>query len=125
MKTYSNGKENIEKVNSNDIYTADVVISKHINTDIYTSWRGKRWIFERENLSEFTKILERRYDVRIYVMDPKLNEYKITGSIEQQTLEQLLNAVRLTVPIYYRISNKEVILTLDKRLEKDYKMLMK
>ena len=123
--TNSSGSGDLQQVNKKDINTVDVVISKNINTDIYTSWIRNRWIFEREKLSDFTKILERRYDVRIYVMDPKLNDYKITGSIEQQTLEQLLNAVRLTVPIKYRITNKEVILTLDKRLENEYKMLMK
>ena len=124
-KTTSSNKEKIEQVKRSDIETVDVILSKNINTDIYTSWRKKRWIFERENLCDFTKKLERRYDVRIYIMDQKLNDYKISGSVEQQTLDQLLNAVRLTVPINYKITNKEVLLTLDKRLEKEYKMLMK
>lgn len=120
-----NGKKFCEQVSWDKIHTVDVVISNDVNTDIYTSWRGKRWIFERETLADFTKMLERRYDIHVYVMDPKLNDYKISGSIEQQTLEQLLNAVRLTVPLKYTITNKEVLLTLDKRLEREYKVLMK
>lgn len=116
--------DEIQTVPFSDIKTVDIILSKDVNTTIYTSWRSERWIFERESLADFVKKLERRYDVRVYVMDAELNKYKISGSIDQQTLGQLLNAVRLTVPINYKIINKEVVLTLDKRLENDYKSLM-
>lgn len=100
-------------------------LDKNINTDLYTSWRGKRWIFEGENMADFVKKLERRYDVQILITNPRLSAYKITGSIEQQTLDQLLNALRLTIPVSYQIKNKEVFLTLDEQLEKEYEPLMK
>ncbi len=126
LATQSNAQEEEElvMVDPRNIQTVDIIHTKNINPNLYTSWRGQRWIFEREKLTDFTKILERRYDVKVYVMDSELNDYKISGSIHQQSLDQLLNAVRLTVPINYKIINNEVILTLDERLEKEYKTLM-
>ncbi len=118
------GEEEFVAVDPEKIETVDIIHTKNINPNLDISWRGQRWIFEREKLVDFTKILERRYDVKVYMMDNELSDYKISGSIHQQTLDQLLSAIRLTVPINYKIINNEVILTLDKRLEKEYKTLM-
>lgn len=124
-KTNVEGQYTHEGVDQNDIETIDVILLKNVNTELYTSWRSTRWIFEGEKLTDFAKVLERRYDVRVYIMDPKLNDYKISGSVDQQSLEQLLSAVRFTVPIEYKIVNDEVLLTLDKKLEKEFKIRMK
>ncbi|KOH45294.1 FecR family protein [Sunxiuqinia dokdonensis] len=123
-QTNAQGENEQLAADSQSIRTVNIIHTRNINPNLYTSWRSQRWIFERAKLAEFTKILERRYDVKVYVMDNELNDYKISGSIHQQTLDQLLNAVRLTVPINYKIINNEVLLTLDERLEKEYKMLM-
>lgn len=124
-KNTPSGEPDSKWADDSDIETVDIILSKNINTDLYTAWRCKRWIFEGEKLADFTKKLERRYDVQVFIMDQRLNDYKISGSIDQQSLSQLLQAVRLTVPINYQILNNEVILTLDKRLEKDFKKRMK
>ncbi len=123
-QTNAQEEDELVDVDPKNIHTVDIIRTKNVNPNLYTSWRGQRWIFEREKLANFTKILERRYDVKVYVMDNELNDYKISGSIHQQTLDQLLNAIRLTVPINYKIINNEVLLTLDERLEKEYKTLM-
>ncbi|WP_163716544.1 FecR domain-containing protein [Mangrovibacterium lignilyticum] len=100
-------------------------IATNVNTDIYTSWIGKRWIFERENMLDFAKKLERRYDVRISIEDERLTTYKITGSIEQQTLGQLLSALQLTIPLSYKIQDDEVVLTINEKLKREYEPLIK
>jgi ferric-dicitrate binding protein FerR (iron transport regulator) len=100
-------------------------LSKDINTAVYTSWIGKRWIFERESMIDFVKTLERRYDIHITVKDERLNAYKITGSIEQQTLGQLLKALQLTIPLNYTINDHEVTLTVNEKLKREYEALIK
>lgn len=102
-----------------------IKISKNINTEIYTSWRSKKMIFEKESLDNISKKLERLYDVDFIFKDRSLKQYKITGSIEEETLEQVLDAIQLTVPLNYEISNKEVLLSIDKELELKYETLMK
>ncbi|RKD92745.1 FecR family protein [Mangrovibacterium diazotrophicum] len=100
-------------------------IADNVNTELYTSWRGKRWIFERENMLDFAKTLERRYDVKITIADERLKSYKISGSIEQQTLGQLLQAVQLTIPLNYTINENKVILTINEKLKREYEPLIK
>lgn len=100
-------------------------LSENINTDLYTSWRGKRWIFEREAMLDFAKKIERRYDVKISFADPRVEHYRITGSIEQQTLGELLKALRLTIPLDYRIQENEVVLSINEKLKQEYESLLK
>lgn len=97
---------------------------KNVNTLVYTSWIGKRWIFERDSMGDFIKTLERRYDVHINIQDERLNAYKITGSIEQQTLGQLLKALQLTIPLNYTINDDEVNLTINEKLKREYEELI-
>lgn len=99
-------------------------IEKDINTKLYTSWTERRWIFDRENMLSFAKTIERRYDVEIIFAEESLKDYKISGSIEQQTLGQLLKALQLTLPIAYEIKDKEVVLSIDKNLKQEYKSLI-
>lgn len=105
--------------------TMSYKIADNVNTELYTSWRGKRWIFERENMLDFAKTLERRYDVKITLADDRLKSYKITGSIEQQTLGQLLRAVQLTIPLNYTITENNVTLTINEKLKREYEPLIK
>ncbi|MCW0484220.1 FecR family protein [Gaoshiqia sediminis] len=118
-------KQQISLYRNHDAGNISDEILKNINTNLHTSWRGKRWIFAGESMGDFARKLERRYDVHITISDSRLADYKLTGSIEQQTLDQLLNALRLTVPLSYRITDRDVLLSLDERLKKDYELLMK
>lgn len=104
--------------------TERIVLSKNVNTDLYTSWRSKRWVFESEKMEDLAIKLERLYDVKISFKDSELKEYKLSGSIEQQTLTQLLDAIRLTVPLKYTIEKEQVVLSIDKELAEKYKSLM-
>ncbi len=91
-----------------------------VNTEIYTSWKDKRFIFESEWMTDLAVKLERIYDVRIIFEDDELKNYRLTGSLEQETLEQLLYAIRLTIPMDFSISQNNVFLTLNKDLKERY-----
>ncbi|MDP4273733.1 MAG: DUF4974 domain-containing protein, partial [Bacteroidota bacterium] len=68
---------------------------------------------------------ERLYDVNISFKDEQLKHYKLSGSMEEETIEQLFDAIRLTVPMNYTINHKEVILSLNKQLKEGYEKLLK
>lgn len=119
-------KQKISITNPNSLNgNMNYQLSKNINTSIYTSWIGKRWIFERESMVDFVRTLERRYDVHIDIRDERLKSYKISGSIDQQTLGQLLNALQLTIPLNYTINDDEVNLTINEKLKREYEELIK
>ncbi len=93
------------------------------NPEVYTSWKDKRFVFERERMADLAVKLERIYDVTISFQDEALKNYHISGSLEQETLEQLLSAIRLTIPLDFSIKQNKVVLTLNHRLKDKYDKL--
>jgi transmembrane sensor len=98
-------------------------LAKYVNTKLYTSWKDKRWIFQREKMSDLAVKLERIYDVRINFKDEEIRNYHITGTLEQETLEQLLSVIRLTIPMDFDINKNQVTLSLNTRLKEKYEKL--
>ena len=97
-----------------------IAVEQVLNTEVYTSWKDKRFIFEREPMSDLAVKLERIYDVKITFKDEELKAYNISGSLEQETLEQLLYAIRLTIPLDFSIVKNNVSLTMNHHLKEKY-----
>jgi ferric-dicitrate binding protein FerR (iron transport regulator) len=95
------------------------------DTRLYTSWKDPRWIFKNEKLSSLAPKLERRYDVKIEFMDNSLKDYAFNGTLLEESLEQVLNAIRYTAPIRYEVIGKLVKLYEDKSLIENYKKVLK
>jgi len=70
-------------------------------------------------------LLERRYGTRIEILNERLNTYKFSGTIQNETLEQVLVILRLTTPLEYHVGKGYITWNLDKELEKDYSRLIK
>ncbi len=96
---------------SNYIPIADMEVSSNVKTEAYTSWKDPRWIIEREKLSNFAVKLERRYNVRFVFNDEELMDYVFSGKFEDETLDQVLEAMKLTAPITYRVKQNTVYLS--------------
>ncbi|UCH15105.1 MAG: DUF4974 domain-containing protein, partial [Bacteroidales bacterium] len=97
------------------------VINNVERTDLYTSWKDESWIFKGEKISELAILLERRFDVRIIFNSEELKDYRFTGTFQNETLEQVLQVLRLTAPLRYEIGKGTVILKLDSKLKLKYK----
>jgi transmembrane sensor len=94
---------------------------KHSNTEVETSWKEKRWIIQKESLTNLFILFERRYNVTIVSRNNELSKYQFSGTIQNETLEQVLSIVSLTVPISYSIDKGKVEITLNQKLENKYK----
>ena len=76
------------------------------------SWKERNWRIESEPLQNLAVKIERRYDVTIW-MDERLKSYRFTGTIKDESLEQVLYAMQLTAPIMFKIDGKNVFLHAD------------
>jgi transmembrane sensor len=92
-----------------------------IDVQIGTSWKDARWIIRGTNLKDLAVLLSRRFNVNIQLKDSTLNQYKFTGLIENETLEEVLNIIKFTIPINAKIDKGDVTWTVDRGREKDYK----
>jgi hypothetical protein len=76
------------------------------------SWKEPNWRIEREELQNLAVKLERRYNVKITV-DDRLKTYRFSGTLKDESLEQVLTAVQLSSPIMFVVKGKEVSLLVD------------
>ncbi len=106
---------------SGKIKPVSVRIDSLIDTKLTTSWKDSRWIFRSEKLSKLVPILERRYDVTINFRDTVLSNYKFTGTLKEESLEQVLNALTLAAPIRYEATDNQIYLYEDQDSRSRYK----
>lgn len=92
-----------------------VSIISNVNTQLYTSWKDDRWIIQGEELATLAPMFERRFNIRIIFGNESLKKYKFTGTIENETVDQLLDLLTLTAPIEYKIDKDLITLNLNKR----------
>jgi ferric-dicitrate binding protein FerR (iron transport regulator) len=100
--------------------TSNLIIIPEINPVIYTSWKDPNWYIEREPLSSLAEKFERRFNIKFVFNSKALQEYKFTGTLKDETLEQVLNLMKLSAPIEYRIENNQVVFTENKFFKKSY-----
>jgi len=104
-------ESNKSTIHRDEISVPPVSVTSDVKIDLYTSWKDERWIIERMSLDELTVMLERRFAVKFIYKSDNLKSYKISGIIRKETLEQVLDFLKLTTPLKYNIT--EGIVTLD------------
>jgi ferric-dicitrate binding protein FerR (iron transport regulator) len=89
------------------------------------SWTTNKWVIKNIRLGEFTKLLERRYNIDFTFSDERIKEYVFGGTIKDETIEQLLTAISYSAPVKYSIVNNHVTLSIDEPKINQYKTLLK
>ena len=70
-------------------------------------------------------ILERLYDVKVVFKDEELKYHRLSGSFEEENLEEVLKAIQLTVPLEFSIQHNEVIFSLNRKMKNSYQKILK
>jgi transmembrane sensor len=85
-----------------------------------TSWKDTRWVIAGEDLGQLTIKLERRYNVKIAFETEDLKRYKFSGTLAEETFEQVLKVIQLSAPIKFSIEGNYVIFSADPLYKKNY-----
>jgi len=101
-----------------------IEFASNVRTELYTSWKDKRWVIEMESLTDLTVMLERRYGVKILYKPDELKGLSFSGTIENETLEQLLDILKMSAPIKYEFGKGEVTLSMDKSQQRRFQKLI-
>lgn len=86
--------------------TANGYSVKPVETKYFTSWKDGRLIFYKEPFSSFIKKLERWYNVKIEYADPNLDELWYTGTIEMESISEVMEMISVAAPISYDFDTK-------------------
>jgi len=119
-----NRNEPISRQNPNIIIKPTVSLSSTVKTEAMVSWKDQRWTIQGEPLGTLAVLLGRRYNTTIHLSSALLDEYRFTGIIQNETLEQVLQYLRYTAPLKYKIGKGEVWWDIDPDLAGKYSKIL-
>ena len=87
----------------------------------FTGWIHNELRFENESLYEITRNIQRIYNVEIIFSTERLKKLRYTGTVDNNSLESVLNLISLTSPVSFKIDGQKVILLERKNMMRLYK----
>lgn len=103
--------EQSSSVKQEDVaFDKTIQVKSDVDINIYTSWKDNYWMAESESLENIALFLERKFDVTIRIDSPELHQYTFTGTFHKETLEQILDILKLTAPLKYTIKEGIVVI---------------
>jgi transmembrane sensor len=90
------------------------------NATDFTGWIHNELRFENESLGDIAKTIQRIYNVEIVFASEKLKNQHYTGTINNNSLESVLNIISLTSPVSFQINDQQVTLSENKKLMDKY-----
>lgn len=92
--------------------TVQPVLTMLEETDIHTriAWNEDKLIFKNERFEDLAVRLERWFNVRITISSQELRNERFTGTFEKETIEQVLEALKIAESFEYTIVKNEIMI---------------
>lgn len=111
----SDGDNNIKELGALEpghraVYTAEsqtININK-VDPEKYIAWLDGNLVFQDDSMAEVVKRLGRWFNVDIVIRDDEINEYIYKATFRNENLKQVLDLLKLSAPIDYRIVESKV-----------------
>ncbi|MBC8005912.1 MAG: FecR domain-containing protein [Verrucomicrobia bacterium] len=87
----------------------ETIIQKQVYPQDATAWINGQLIFKDEKLGTAIKKLARWYNVEIILSDQELNSYLLTGTFQDEKLDQTLTLISLALPVEFEYKKKSKI----------------
>lgn len=75
-----------------------------------TSWMTDTLIFNKEKLIDLALKLEKKYNLKIEIRSEKLKEKRFSGTLINETIDQAMEALKLSYPLTYTINKQLVVI---------------
>jgi ferric-dicitrate binding protein FerR (iron transport regulator) len=85
-------------------------VSHSDNVDYALMWRDNELAFERRTMEEIAVLLNRMYNVEIVFQSEKIKNYRFSGVIKNNSLDNVIELISLTAPIIYQSSGDTITL---------------
>ncbi|PST84396.1 hypothetical protein C7T94_06725 [Pedobacter yulinensis] len=73
-------------------------------------WTADTLVFHKEKLRDLAVRLEKKYGVEIQIRSEELKEKRFSGTITTETIQQVLEALKVSYPLTYTVRNRLVII---------------
>jgi len=81
-----------------------------VNTKWFTSWKDNKLVFINMSFKDLRTLLERKYGVEIEIADQSIIDYHYDGTIKNETIIEVLEILKQTLPIQYHIDGQKIII---------------
>jgi transmembrane sensor len=115
LKVVKESKPEILKFRKGIIYIAEKIDPQPI-----VAWKDNRLILQGEELSSLVIKLERKYDVKFIFGSEKLKQFRFTGTLENETLTQVMDVIKLSSPLGYKLQGKTVLIFENKQMTEQF-----
>ena len=83
---------------------------QEVNPNLYTAWKDNRLVFVNMDMKELETLLERKFGVEIEIRDQSILQYHYDGTFRNETIFEVLEVLKLTLPIQYHIEDQKIII---------------
>lgn len=105
--------EDPEKIQEHTLFPGEQVRLEHgkflkskVRTELFTSWKDGKLIFQREPFPNMMERLERWYNVNIVYSASDFNDLWFTGTICDETLTEVMQMVCKAAPVGYHYNSQ-------------------
>jgi ferric-dicitrate binding protein FerR (iron transport regulator) len=113
-------------VQSAKVISDNFLVSPKTDVEQVTAWTKNKLIIRRENLESLCVKLQRKYNTTFVFRDEELKKHRFSGVLLDETLQQVIDVIKLTSPVDYIIDGKTVILfSNNEKADKKIKNLIK
>jgi transmembrane sensor len=117
LNSQSQGSESLLTTRLEDL---SIIKQDQVKTELFTSWKDKNWVIEQQSLENLTRDMERRYDVIIEFNSESIRKYRFSGTIQNETLEQILYILHNTLPLKYTMEKGRIVIDEDRTKMKEF-----
>jgi transmembrane sensor len=106
------------------IKTNDFLVSPKTDVEQATAWTKNKLIIRSENLESLCTKLQRKYNVTFVFLNEEIKKHRFSGVLLDETLQQVMDVIKLTAPVDYLMDGKTVLLFSNKeKAERNFKNL--
>jgi transmembrane sensor len=120
LKAIKQSKPEVLKLKKGIVYVA-----AEVNPAPIISWKDNKLVFKSEELSNLLVKLERKYDVTFSYESDNIRNFRFTGTLEDETLTQVLDFIKLSAPIDYELDGKTVKIFENQQMTKKFSSHLK
>src|SRR5690554_755256 len=84
------------------------MIIEKVHTGKYSAWKDGLLVFREDPMPEVVRRLNRWFNVNIQLEGPELTNWTYTATFEDETLEQVLELLKISAPVNYSIKRREM-----------------
>lgn len=100
--------QNKQRRGENNIYVVIAIASRELLKEV--KWVSDTLTFRKEKLKELVVRMEQKYGLKIEIQSERLKEKRFSGKFTTETIQQAMEALKVSYPLTYTINNRLVVI---------------